>query len=575
MKTFNNYSAIWLVDFEYSTNGNFLPVIICMVAKEIISGSSVAFHGDDLLSEPSFLKDTNALYVCFYAVAEMSCHLQLGWQLPDKLIDLFVEFRILTNGLPLPFGRGLLGALSYFGISAMGAEEKKSMRDLAIRGAPYSNNEMESLIDYCKEDVLMTEKLFLKMSHLLLCQNQMLYRGEYMKCVARMEQVGVPLDYNFLNHLKFNFENIKLKLINKIDEKYGVYDETTFKQSLFEKYLIANSIPWPRLESGKLSLDDDTFKQMAISHPQLNELRELKTTLSQTKLNKINIGLDGKNRTMLSPFSSITGRNQPSTSSFIYGPSAWIRSAIKPAEGMAVAYIDWSQQEFGIAAALSDDKNMIESYLSGDPYLSFAKLAGAVPENATKKSHPEEREKYKACVLAVQYGMGAASLASRINKSPAFAEELLEKHRTVFRNFWKWSHGCLDYAYLMGNLTTTLGWKFHLGMESNPRSLSNFPMQANGSEILRIAIILCFEKGIQVCAPIHDAILIESTLENIDRDILIAQKCMEDASALILNGFKLRSDVEVYKYPDHYSDKRGIKMWKTINDLLRDVSPVS
>jgi DNA polymerase I len=49
-----------------------------------------------------------------------------------------------------------------------------------------------------------------------------------------------------------------------------------------------------------------------------------------------------------------------------------------------VAYIDWSQQEFGIAAALSGDIAMQAAYGSGDPYLDFAKQAGAVPRHATK-----------------------------------------------------------------------------------------------------------------------------------------------------------------------------------------------
>ena len=71
-----------------------------------------------------------------------------------------------------------------------------------------------------------------------------------------------------------------------------------------------------------------------------------------------------------------------------------------------MVYIDWSQQEFGIAAALSGDKLMKEAYASGDPYLTFAKQAKAVPNDATKESHPEERDQYKGCTLAVQYGMG-------------------------------------------------------------------------------------------------------------------------------------------------------------------------
>ena len=41
-------------------------------------------------------------------------------------------------------------------------------------------------------------------------------------------------------------------------------------------------------------------------------------------------------------------------------------------------------------------------------------------------------------------------------------------------------------------------------------------MQANGSEMLRIVCILMMEAGIRVCAPVHDAVLIEAPLEELD-----------------------------------------------------------
>jgi len=40
---------------------------------------------------------------------------------------------------------------------------------------------------------------------------------------------------------------------------------------------------------------------------------------------------------LLSPFASKTGRNQPSNSMYIFGPSVWVRGLIKPPEGYAVA----------------------------------------------------------------------------------------------------------------------------------------------------------------------------------------------------------------------------------------------
>jgi len=153
------------------------------------------------------------------------------------------------------------------------------------------------------------------------------------------------------------------------------------------------------------------------------------------RLNELAVGQDGCSRTILSAFRSRTGRNQPSNTRFIFGPSVWLRSLIKPPAGHGVAYIDWSQQEFGIAAALSGDRTMQLAYLSGDPYLAFAKQAGAVPEDATKQSHGPTRELFKQCALAVMFGMEAGSPAARIGQPPVVARDLLRAHHDTYRSF--------------------------------------------------------------------------------------------------------------------------------------------
>lgn len=136
---------------------------------------------------------------------------------------------------------------------------------------------------------------------------------------------------------------------------------------------------------------------MARSYLEIALLRELRVALSQMRLSELAVGSDGRNRCLLSAFRARTGRNQPSNSEFIFGPAVWLRGLIQPKSGHGIAYIDWSQQEFGIAAALSGDPLMQEAYLSGDPYLAFAKQAGAVPVDATKQSHKAERDQFKAC----------------------------------------------------------------------------------------------------------------------------------------------------------------------------------
>src|SRR5262249_47331404 len=157
-----------------------------------------------------------------------------------------------------------------------------------------------------------------------------------------------------------------------------------------------------------------------------------------------------------------TGRNQPSTSRFVFGPATWLRGLIKPAEGMALAYVDYEQQEFGIAAALSGDPAMQEAYRSGDPYLAFAKQGGAGPQEATKETHRNERERFKQCALGVQYGMGAKSLALRLGGSVDQACDLLRLHHRTYRTYWRWSNAVERRAHADGRLQAAFGWTVHV-----------------------------------------------------------------------------------------------------------------
>jgi DNA polymerase I-like protein with 3'-5' exonuclease and polymerase domains len=238
-------------------------------------------------------------------------------------------------------------------------------------------------------------------------------------------------------------------------------------------------------------------------------------------------------------------------------------------------YLDWSQQEFGAAAALSGDDNMKNAYLSGDPYLAFAKQAGAVPSHATKLSHQAQRDQFKACALAVQYGMGPESLAQRIGQPVIYARGLLYLHRRTYKKFWEWSDAVVDHAMLYSKLWTVFGWTIHVRDNPNPKSLRNFPMQANGAEMLRLACCFAGERGIKVCAPIHDAILIEAPLDTLDLEVSKAQEVMSDASAEVLDGFRLRTDVKTIKYPERYQDKRGQKMWAIVEGIINELNVFS
>jgi DNA polymerase I-like protein with 3'-5' exonuclease and polymerase domains len=199
---------------------------------------------------------------------------------------------------------------------------------------------------------------------------------------------------------------------------------------------------------------------MARLHPaEVGPIRELRHTLGQLRLHELAVGPDGRNWCLLSIFRSKTGRNQPSNSEFVFGPSCRARSLIRPPEGRAVAYVDWSAQELGIAAYLSSDPAMRHGYVSGDPYLSFGKLAGVLPATATKTTHGVERDRLEVACLGALYGMTEFGPSRRLGLTPAHDRELLRLHQQTFPAYWRWSQSVRDQAILTGRLETVFGWR--------------------------------------------------------------------------------------------------------------------
>jgi len=164
--------------------------------------------------------------------------------------------------------------------------------------------------------------------------------------------------------------------------------------------------------------------------------------------------------------------------------------------------------------------------------------------------------------------MGADALAQRIAQPPVRARELLRLHHETYPVFWRWSDAAVDHAMLTGSLHTVFGWRVRMSAVSNERSLRNFPMQANGAEMLRLACCLATERGIEVCAPVHDAALICAPLNRLEGDIARMREAMAEASRVVLGGFELGTDAYVVRYPDRYMDERGAAMWDRVMSLI-------
>ena len=75
-------------------------------------------------------------------------------------------------------------------------------------------------------------------------------------------------------------------------------------------------------------------------------------------------------------------------------------------------------------------------------------------------------------------------------------------------------------------------------------------MQAHGAEMLRIACCLATERGVRVCAPVHDALLIEAPISLIDDAVSTTRGAMAEAAAKALgSAVWIDTDVEIVRYP--------------------------
>lgn len=574
------YREVWCVDFEFTAPDGERPRPLCLVARELRSGRLVRqWLTDRPGPRPPYPTGPDCLFVAYFASAELGCHLALNWPMPARVLDLYAEFRQLVSGLPNPHGFGVLGCLAFFGLDGLAATEKEAMRQLAMRGGGYTLEERQALTDYCQTDVDALARLLPRMAARIDLPRALL-RGRYMAAVARMESAGVPVDRPFLERLQASWDRIKGRLVAEVNRHYGVFVPTSdrpdgpmrFSLMAFAGWLARAGLAWPRLPTGELATDDDTFREMARVHPrEVGPLRgALHVHRGEMKRIGVTVGRDGRARCLLSPFASKTGRNQPSNSRFVFGPAAWLRSLIRPEPGRALAYVDWSAQELGIAACLSGDAAMQAAYASGDPYLWWAKRVGAVPADATKRTHGPVRDQFKTVMLGTLYGLSAAGIARRLDLSPAHGRELLQLHREAFRRFWQWSELVQAHGTLTGRLTTSYGWQLHVTADTRPTTLANWPMQATGAEMMRLAACLSTERGLTVCCPIHDAFLVEGPADRIADEAGAMQGAMREASELVLPGFPLRTDCKVIRHPDRYRDDRGRELWELVCRLLEE-----
>lgn len=577
----------WVVDTEYKQADGGLPQVHCVCALDLISGER-----REVWVEPGapcpFDMSADELFIFFEGEADALAFIAGGWPAPLNVLDPRIIWKKLDNGAREtgPDGKkkfyGLFEGADAFHIPHVPQSWKAAFRDLAIRGAPFTEEERAGLIRYCRSDVDVTAKLFETLWGFAGLDDpqafaQALVDGRYTTAAARVYRNALPIDLPAHRRIFHGATNVRLGMIDRHRDRFPVHAlDGSFSYELFGEFLKDHGLfdGWPRTITGRLSSSEATFKEMASGHPIVSELHHHLTLLEQLMSFGLNLGPDGRNRVSLNPFGTKTGRNAPRAWGNLLLQSKVFRPLIRPPPGRAMCSLDWSAQELRIAAYRSGDLELQRVANLPDPYIGLAASVGLAKPDDTRKTNPKGRAAGKIIQLAMMYGIGAHTFGLKTGKSKTASVAFLADVRARFSVFFSWSDAIVARAMLGRQLTSPLGWalRFRKGTstKSPARTARNYVMQSVAADMMRLVVIRATEEGLCVCSVLHDGFFVEAEEDEIDAAASRMHTIMDEVSKMVI-GVVIPVDVATFVWPNCYEpDDDDAEVYRTIMQMLEE-----
>lgn len=498
----------------------------------------------------------------------------------------------------------LAGALFKFLRLKIDTKEKNEVREILIAGKIEEiQSNMDRIIAYNKSDTRHLQALFLKVQDYFYKKNipnhewidHAYMRGDYAMRTAMMTRLGYPVNVEKIKKFMSNTQQILNRAIEDCNEAFAtemaIDDRRPFRFNRKTNRYIANEKTirewaekqekpyWRKTAKQKTSISKDAFKDWYSSETPgfagafcryLKTKQSLNGFMPGGKKGKFSdyLGKDDRARAYFGIYGSQSSRSQPGSIGFIPLKAHWMRNFIEAPKGRAICGIDYASQEFLIAAILSQDMNMIEAYATGDVYLAFARSAGLVPQDATKESHKKEREMCKTLVLGISYDMSYKGLSHRMGVSEEKAEDLIDTFFEVYEDYKQWKYDVREEYEDYDLLSLSDGWMMW-GDNDNHRSVGNFPVQGHGAVIMREAVRLAQDAGLDIIYTLHDAIYMEYDALDL-RAIDTLKQCMSLAFENVMSKFgytipiRLEGDAWSKDYVEE--EKENIKFMKEYVD---------
>ena len=387
-------------------------------------------------------------------------------------------------------------------------KNQKNMRDLPA----------EDVYRYACEDADVTLKLKNVLEKELKEQSaeHLFYEIEMplVPVLVNIESNGVRIDTEALRQSSEHF-TLRLQEIEK--EIYALAGGETFNiaspkqvgEVLFDRQKIVDKAK--KTKTGQYVTSEEVLESLRSKHAiigKILEYRGLKKLLSTyiDALPQLINPRTGRIHTSFNQAVTATGRLSSSNPNLQNIPirdedGKEIRKAFIPDDGCEFFSADYSQIELRIMAHLSQDKNMIDAFLSG--YDIHAATAAKIYKVDINDVTADMRRKAKTANFGIIYGISVFGLAERMNVPRQEAKELIDGYFETYPQVKEYMDRSIQVARENGYVETIFHRKRFLPDINSrnavvrgyaERNAINAPIQGSAADIIKVAMSLICQR---------------------------------------------------------------------------------
>ena len=386
-------------------------------------------------------------------------------------------------------------------------KNQKNMRDLSP----------EEVYRYACEDADVTLKLKNVLEKELKVQGaeNLFYEIEMplVPVLVNIETNGVRLDTKALKqsseHFTVRLEEIEKSIYELAGETFNIASPKQVGEVLFDKLKIVDKAK--KTKTGQYVTSEEILESLRNKHDiigKILEYRGLKKLLSTyiDALPQLINPRTGRIHTSFNQAVTSTGRLSSSNPNLQNIPirdedGKEIRKAFIPDDGCEFFSADYSQIELRIMAHLSEDKNMIDAFLSG--YDIHAATAAKIYKVDINEVTADMRRKAKTANFGIIYGISVFGLAERMNVPRQEAKDLIDGYFETYPQVKEYMDRSIQVAQENGFVETIFHRKRFLPDINSrnavvrgyaERNAINAPIQGSAADIIKVAMALIYKR---------------------------------------------------------------------------------